>query len=125
MSGTPVILIVEDSRTQAVQLQRQLREHGVEVIVASDGLEGLKMATQYIPDMIVLDMKLPKMDGVQVCQRLKRHKDTSHIPVIMLSSADDAENTLAGLNAGAEDYIPKDIFAASYLLDTLRSFGLV
>lgn len=125
MTHAPLVLVVEDSRTQAKQLENRLLEYGVQVVVAYDGLTGLQMAMEYHPDLIVLDMKLPKMDGVQVCQRLKRSKDTTHIPVIILSSADDPDNTMAGLNAGAEDYIPKDIFAATYLLDTLRSYGLV
>jgi DNA-binding response OmpR family regulator len=122
MRSTPMVLVVEDSRTQAARLAKQLTDYGVEVVVAYDGLEGLKLATEYLPDIIVLDVKMPGMDGVQVCQRLKRHKDTVNIPVVMLSASDDPESTMAGLNAGAEDYIPKDMYAANYLIDTLRSF---
>ena len=125
MEHRPTVLIVEDSRTQAAQLQNRLTDYDICVLVAYDGLEGLRMANEHLPDVIVLDMKLPKMDGVQVCQRLKRGAQTAQIPVFMLSSADDSENTMAGLNAGAEDYIPKDIFAANYLLDTLRSLGVL
>ena len=125
MRSTPMVLVIEDSRTQASHLAQQLTKHGVEVLIAYDGLEGLRLATEYLPDIIVLDVKMPGMDGVQVCQRLKRHKDTTHIPVVMLSASNDPESTMAGLNAGAEDYIPKDMYAGSYLVDTLRSYGVL
>lgn len=125
MGDAPTILIIEDSKTQAKVLGNKLKDHGMEVLYAYDGLEGLQLAAEHVPDLIVLDMKMPKMSGVQVCQRLKRHSDTSAIPVLILSASDDSENTMAGLNAGAEDYIPKDIYAANYLLESLRSFGLI
>ncbi len=119
------VLVVEDSPTQAANMQKKLGEQGVDVVIATDGLEGLRMATEIMPDVIVLDVNLPKMDGIQLCARLKRHKMTADIPVLMMSTNVDPEHTMAGLNAGAEDYIPKDIFAANYLLETLRGMALI
>lgn len=119
------VLIVEDSRTQAKQLEMKLTEQGIDVLVAYDGEQGIQLAGEHHPDVIVLDVKLPKMSGHEVCKHLKDDPKTADIPVFMLSASTDPEHTMAGLQAGAEDYIPKDVFAANYLLDTLRSMGLI
>lgn len=123
MSST--VLIVEDSPTQAKQIANQLAQHKINVLIATDGPEALRMVDERGPDLIVLDVNLPTMNGYQVCSRLKRDPQTAHIPVIMLTSSDNSDSMLAGLNAGAMDYIPKDVYAAKNLLETLRSIGLV
>jgi len=120
----PIILLVEDSPTQAIEIAANLRRHGVEVVHAMDGVEALNMADQYNPVLIVLDVNLPRMDGFQVCRRLKRDPATQHIPVVMLTVADSSEATLQGLEAGADDYIPKDVFAHETLLSTLEAFDI-
>lgn len=121
---TPLVLLVEDSPTQAKEIAANLRKYGMEVRIAEDGLSALRMVDEYRPDLIVLDVNLPKMDGYQVCRRLKRDNATAHIPVIMLTIADSSEATISGLEAGADDYIPKDIFATDNLIATLQSFNL-
>ena len=68
---------------------------------------------------------MPRMDGYQVCRRLKRDPNTSAIPVIMLTSNDSSDDAIKGLEAGADDYIPKDQFAYQHLLATLEVMGLV
>ena len=95
--------------------------------VTSDrnGREGLERIAVQPPDLIVLDVNLPKMDGYQVCHRLKRDENTKHIPVIMLTSNDSSEDALKGLAAGADDYIPKDVFAIEHLLSALETLGLL
>ena len=119
------ILIVEDSTTQALHLQALLEEAGLHVIWAPDGQAGVKMAHQALPDLVVLDVQLPDMNGFQVCQDLKSQNDTRHIPIIMFTRHDDPEAVVLGLQTGVIDYIPKDAFADAVLIETLRQMGLV
>lgn len=119
------VLLVEDSQTQAAQIRETLEGFGLTVRIAYDGPDGLREAAENPPALIVLDVKLPTMDGFQVCRRLKRNPATQNIPVIMLTEKADAKATMSGLNAGADDYIPKDIFASEHLIDTLREFGIL
>lgn len=118
-------LLVEDSKTQAAQIKETLESVGLQVQVAYDGAEGLRAALENPPDLIVLDVKLPTMDGFQVCRRLKRSAATKDIPVIMLTEKAGPKATMSGLRAGADDYIPKDIFASEHLVDTLQELGLL
>lgn len=120
------VLLVEDSQTQAAQIKMMLEKAGdIAVVVAHTGPDGLRLAREMSPALIVLDVVLPGMDGFQVCRRLKRDPVTMGIPVIMLTEKSSADSTASGLQAGADDYIPKDIFASEHLIDTLREFGLV
>lgn len=121
----PYILLVEDSRTQALRFQLELQRCGVRVDVAYDGVEGLERARTHLPDAIVLDVDLPGMDGYALCQRLKRENDTAAVPVIMLTHRDDARSTQTGLESGADDYIPKDEFAERNLIESLRALGVL
>ncbi|MBI5931973.1 MAG: response regulator [Chloroflexi bacterium] len=119
------VLLVEDSSTQAEQIKNTLENTGLTVLVVGDGPEAIREAMTNPPRLIVLDINLPSMDGYQVCRRLKRNPDTRDIPVIMLTEQSSAKDTMTGLQAGADDYIPKDIFAGEHLLDTLRELGLI
>ncbi len=118
-------LLIEDSKTQAAQIKDTLESMGLRVRVAYDGPEGLREATENPPALIVLDVKLPTMDGFQVCRRLKRNPATQDIPVVMLTEKADPKATMSGLRAGADDYIPKDIFAAEHLVNTLQELGIL
>jgi DNA-binding response OmpR family regulator len=118
-------LLIEDSKTQAAQIKDTLESVGLRVRVAYDGPEGLRDALENPPSLIVLDVKLPSMDGFQVCRRLKRNPATQDIPVIMLTEKSDPKATMSGLRAGADDYIPKDIFAAEHLIGTLQELGIL
>ncbi len=120
----PLALLVEDSPTQAIEITAALKQCGFDVISAVDGLVGLDMVYEHHPVLIVLDVHLPKMNGYQVCRRLKRDSKTASIPVIMMTVADSSDATLAGLEAGADDYIAKDVFAAENLITTLNSLKL-
>jgi CheY-like chemotaxis protein len=119
------ILVVEDSTTQALHLRTLLEQKGLDVIWARDGAEGVQLALQQGPDLIVLDVQMPEMNGFEVCQRLKEANETADIPVIMFTRYDDAQSVLSGLERGAIDYIPKDAFAEAVLLETLREMGFL
>jgi DNA-binding response OmpR family regulator len=121
MSPKPLVLIVEDSPTQAMQIAMSVEGLGARAVVITNGLDALAEVHKELPMLIVLDVNLPKMDGFQVCNRLKRDSATAHIPVIMLTSADSANSTIRGLNAGADDYIPKDTFAMDNLIVAIRA----
>jgi len=125
MVNLPKVLIIEDSSTQAQLIAAQLSQHDISVICAEDGVQGLRLVDIEQPHLIVLDINMPKMDGYQVCRRLKRDPNTQHIPVVMLTSNDSSEDALKGLDAGADDYIPKDSFASEHLLSTLKTLGLL
>ncbi|MCB0184292.1 MAG: response regulator, partial [Caldilineaceae bacterium] len=95
------VLLVEDSKTQAAQIAEMLESVGLRVRVAYDGPDGLREAMDNPPSLIVLDVKLPTMDGFQVCRRLKRSPSTQDIPVIMLTEKAGPKATMSGLRAGA------------------------
>jgi CheY-like chemotaxis protein len=124
-TGHKIILVVEDSTTQALHLQALLEQEGLKVELARDGRAGLQMAQQLQPDLIVLDVQMPEMNGFQVCRRLKEARETADIPVIMFTRYDEHESVMLGLQTGAVDYIPKDAFADAVLLETLRQMGFI
>lgn len=119
------ILVVEDSPTQALHMQTLLEGEGVEVLLASDGQEGMQIAQEMLPDLIVLDVQMPGMNGFQVCRQLKSKQETKDIPIIMFTRHDEQEAVVLGLQTGAVDYIPKDAFADAVLLETLRQMKFI
>ncbi len=121
----PEVLLVEDSKTQAKQIRDALESVGLVVRVVNDGPDAIREALENPPQLIVLDIQLPSMDGYQVCRRLKRAEETKDIPVIMLTDKAGAKETMIGLKAGADDYIPKDIFASEHLIETLKELGVL
>jgi len=123
--GQKSILVVEDSTTQALHLRALLERSGLQVLWARDGMEGIRLAQAESPDLIVLDIQMPDMDGFEVCQRLKESDVTAQIPVIMFTRCDDAKSVLSGFERGAVDYIPKDAFAEAVLIETLRQMGFL
>jgi CheY-like chemotaxis protein len=121
----PEVLLVEDSKTQAKQIRDALESVGLVVRVVNDGPDAIREALENPPQLIVLDIQLPSMDGYQVCRRLKRAEETKNIPVVMLTDKAGAKETMIGLKAGADDYIPKDIFASEHLMETLKELGVL
>jgi DNA-binding response OmpR family regulator len=119
------ILVVEDSPTQALHMQTLLEQEGLQVLLAPDGQAGLEMARRFCPDLIVLDVQMPGMNGFQVCRQLKSNPATEDIPIIMFTRHDEQEAVVLGLQTGAVDYIPKDAFADAVLLETLRQMDLI
>ncbi|MEJ5187337.1 MAG: response regulator [Candidatus Geothermincolales bacterium] len=101
------ILLIEDDPTITSVVELNLRLDNYEVFLASDGEEGLKMVEEVDPDLIILDVMMPKMDGWQVLMELKSREDTRDIPVIMLTAMGDERSRVIGLRGGADDYISK------------------
>ncbi len=119
------VLVVEDSVTQSESLRAMLEENGLKVFCAMDGIDGLEKARKVHPDLIVMDVHMPGVNGFEVAQALKDDQKTANIPIVMLTSSDNPESALMGLDIGAVDYIPKDVFAMSVLLETVRQMGLI
>ncbi|MBN1582351.1 MAG: response regulator [Anaerolineae bacterium] len=119
------ILVVEDSSTQSLHLRALLEDAGVGAIVANNGFEGVQMAQVLRPDLIVLDVQMPGMNGLQVCEALKQIKETCDIPIIMLTRHDDPEMVALGMQSGITDYIPKDAFADVVLIETLKEMEII
>ncbi len=119
------VLVIEDSPTQGLRLKLVLEKAGLTVDLVPTGREGLSRAVSRAPDVIVLDVNLPDIDGFEVCRSLKEKPATETIPVIMLTVKDRAADTLTGLDAGAEAYIPKDDYAETNLLQAMRDLGIL
>jgi two-component system phosphate regulon response regulator PhoB len=101
------VLVVEDE-TDVVDLVRyNLKRAGFKVLVANTGDAGLKAVRANRPDVVVLDLMLPGMTGIEVCKALKNDKETAHIPVVMLTAKDEEKDRVKGLETGADDYIGK------------------
>ncbi len=101
------ILLIEDDPAISNVVELNLRLDNYEVFLAADGEEGLKMVEEVQPDLIILDVMMPKLDGWQVLMRLKSDETTRDIPVIMLTAIDDERSKVIGLRGGADDYVPK------------------
>jgi DNA-binding response OmpR family regulator len=102
------ILIVEDDPDIALSLRLKLeRDGGYEVDTVVDGAAGLREATERPPDLVLLDVNLPGMDGFEICRRLRKEPVTSAVPIIMLTARIDESDRVAGLEFGADDYITK------------------
>jgi DNA-binding response OmpR family regulator len=114
------VLVVEDERRLAQLVRRVLEEEGHTVDVAHDGEEGLQMALEGTHDVVVLDIMLPVIDGLEVCRSLRRNRiDT---PVLLLTALDGVDDRVKGLDAGADDYLPKP-FAFQELMARLRALS--
>ena len=113
------ILVVEDNVDMRSFIKAELNNE-YNVIEASDGTEGLKKAETKIPDLIVSDVMMPRMDGIEFCNRIKSNINTSHIPVILLTAKVDSDTKYEGIENGADDYIPKP-FEIEYLILRIRN----
>jgi two-component system response regulator MprA len=113
----PRVLVVEDDEEIAQVLQRSLRLEGYEVRVAVDGEAALDQSAAFNPDLVILDLGLPKLDGMEVARRLRAADD---VPILMLTARDALESRVEGLDAGADDYLVKP-FERQELLARLRA----
>ena len=109
MSAAPTILIVDDQPINVQLLKRKLERENMRVLAAYNGLEALDLVRKDRPDLILLDVMMPDMDGIEVCQRLQASDDTRTIPVIFVTARTSKEGKIEGLNVGAVDYITKPI----------------
>jgi signal transduction histidine kinase/DNA-binding response OmpR family regulator/ligand-binding sensor domain-containing protein len=102
----PVLLIVEDNRDIRTQIAENFDKDYI-IYEAIDGVSGLEKATDLIPDLIITDLMMPRLDGLELCEKLKNDERTSHIPIIILTAKVTREDKITGLQTGADDYIPK------------------
>jgi len=107
--ATPCILIVDDNPTNVKVLQTRLAAEGYEVITAADGEEGLAVARRDKPDLILLDVMMPKLDGFEVCRRLRGDASFPFTPIIMVTAMADSKDIVAGLEAGGDEYLTKPV----------------
>ena len=110
------ILIIEDERKIARFLELELTHEGYEVATCGDGRTGLEKALSWSPDLLILDLMLPELSGIEVCRRLRHDSD---VPIIMLTAKDDVSDKVMGLDMGADDYMTKP-FAIEELLARIR-----
>lgn len=111
------ILLIEDETTLAETLRYNLEREGYTVLLATDGVQGLEMARRDHPDLLVLDIMLPRLDGFSICRILRQESD---IPIIMLTARQDEVDRIAGLELGADDYVSKP-FSLGELLARVRA----
>lgn len=119
------VVVAEDSPMQALNLKELLTRAGLRVLWAQNGVECLRLVDQVRPNLILLDLEMPEMNGLQTCQVLKGNPNTAQIPVIIFTQHDNPEFALQGFQNGAVDYIPKDAFANAVLLETLSQLGMI
>ena len=109
MHNPPRILIVDDHETNRDILATRLGTHGYELMQAADGEEALTAAREHLPDLILLDVMMPKLDGMEVCRRLKGDATLPFMPIILVTAKADSKDVVAGLEAGADEYLTKPL----------------
>lgn len=103
------ILIVDDSPTETFRFREILTKHGYEVLEATNGADGVTMAQAELPDLVLMDVVMPGMNGFQATRQISKGKDTQHIPVVIVSTKDQAADRVWGKRQGACDYLTKPI----------------
>lgn len=116
----PRVLIVEDETALVELLRYNLEQSGFKVDVAYDGEEALRAVHEDVPDLILLDWMLPLMSGIEVCRQLRRQTATANVPIIMLTARGEEGDRVRGLDAGADDYVPKP-FSPTELVARIRA----
>jgi len=116
-TGVRTVLVVEDETTLASALSYNLRKNGFNVVAAADGVEALQVARRDHPHVIVLDLMLPKMDGLEVCRRVRAESD---VPILMLTAKSEELDRVVGLEMGADDYLTKP-FSMRELMARVRA----
>jgi len=101
------ILIVEDDVDISTMLKIYFEAHGYETLVAGKGRDALDISRRQLPNVVILDIRLPDIDGYEVCRQLRKNLRTSHIPILFLTQKDERSDKIAGLELGADDYITK------------------
>ena len=109
MHSPPRILIVDDNEINRDILQTRLSLHGYDLKQACDGEEALVAAKALLPDLILLDIMMPKIDGIEVCKRLKNDTSLPFMPIILTTAKADSKDVVQGLEAGADEYLTKPI----------------
>ena len=121
MADKAKVLIVEDEEILLAALKEELSSGGYDVEGAKDGLEGLEKVKTFKPELILLDLLMPKMDGMEMLQKLKGDRETRDIPVVILTNLSDYERISEALSLGAMDYLVKANYKLEDLLDKVRT----
>ena len=116
------VMVIDDSKTIRRTAETLLMREGFEVITAQDGYEALGLVVRHRPDLIFVDIMMPRLDGYQTCALIKRHPDFRHIPVILLSSKDGLFDRARGRLVGSERYLTKP-FTREELLEAVHELG--
>ncbi|MGB3496334.1 MAG: response regulator, partial [Elainellaceae cyanobacterium] len=114
------VLVIEDEKGIRNNIAKILKHQGMQVIDAGDGAEGIKMAKQYVPDLIICDIMMPQLDGYQVLEALRLEAKTAFTPFIFLSAKVDKSDVRQGMNLGADDYLTKP-FTSAELIETVQA----
>lgn len=109
MASKKTILVVDDEQDLLDLIEYNLKKEGFDVLKAEDGLEGIEVAREHNPDLVLLDIMMPKMDGLEVVERMREDKKLKHIPIIFLTARGDEKTEVEGLDKGGDDYITKPI----------------
>jgi two-component system phosphate regulon response regulator PhoB len=104
---SPKLLLVEDDASLAELLEYRFEREGYDVRVTADGDEALELAAEETPDLVILDWMIEGTSGIEVCRRLRRGKETAHVPIIMLTAREAEDDRVRGLETGADDYLTK------------------
>jgi two-component system phosphate regulon response regulator PhoB len=114
------VLIIEDDRSLADVLAYNLKQAGYEVLTASDGQDGLLQAQMKLPDIVILDLMLPVIDGLDVCRRLRADQATKDVLIVMLTAKAEETDELIGFSLGADDYVAKP-FSVKVLIERIKA----
>ncbi|WP_019625104.1 PleD family two-component system response regulator [Thioalkalivibrio sp. ALJT] len=115
------ILIVDDSPTEIHALRKMLEKHGHSVTTAGSGEAGIAAAKEQVPDLILMDVVMPGLNGFQATRQLARAQETAHVPVVVVSTKDQATDRVWAMRQGARDYLTKPV-AEKNLLDTIGKY---
>jgi twitching motility two-component system response regulator PilH len=115
------ILIVDDSPTQTLSLAKILKKLGHDVMTAKDGAEGVQVAKTELPDLVLMDVVMPKVNGFQATRQITKNPSTSHIPVIIVTTKDQETDKIWGERQGAKGYVVKPVEEAM-LVETIKPF---
>lgn len=114
------ILVVDDEQDLLDLIEYNLRQEGYDVIKAENGKDGIQMAKEHMPNLVLLDIMMPQMDGIEVCDRMREDPTLTHIPIIFLTARSDEKTEIEGLNKGADDFITKPI-STSKLISRIKA----
>ena len=109
------ILVVDDEQDLLDLIEYNLKKEGYDVLKAENGIQGLEMAKEHKPNLVLLDIMMPKLDGIQVCEKMRANPDLKPIPVIFLTARSDEKTEVEGLDIGADDFITKPISTTKLL----------
>lgn len=121
MTAARTLLLVEDEAPLRANLQRFLTAEGFAVITAVDGAEGIRLARELQPDLVICDVLMPQVDGYRVLAELRANPQTARLPLIFISASADRDDRLRGIEHGANDYVTKP-FKLEQLLDAVRKW---